>query len=167
MITTRKKFMDTQPIPAVLTSIVVGFGIYYLFFKKPKNSIESKFQESSSLSLLSSIKKSPNAKNTKKPKPKNNRNFVERMINNDRTMVIFYGSQTGTGEEFAFRISQNARRYGIKSLVLNPDECDFEEITNMKKKLDLSKNITLIMCLATYGEGDPTDNALDLYRVRA
>lgn len=39
-------------------------------------------------------------------------------------MAIFYGSQTGTAEEFSGRLAKDAQRYGLKSLVLDPEECD-------------------------------------------
>ena len=52
------------------------------------------------------------------------RSFVDRMIHSRKTMAIFYGSQTGTAEDFAQRIARQARHYGISALVCNPDECD-------------------------------------------
>lgn len=124
---------STTPVVLAVVSCIAG---YFLFFKK---SDEDKFNENRSKTIIQT--------NLKAPKKVNTRNFVERMKNGDRTMVIFYGSQTGTGEEFAFRISQNARRYGIKSLVVNPEDVDYEELENMKENLDLSKNITVVMCL--------------------
>lgn len=41
-----------------------------------------------------------------------------------KSMVIFFGSQTGTGEEFAQRLSKNSRLYGLKALVVDPEETD-------------------------------------------
>jgi len=41
-----------------------------------------------------------------------------------KSIAIFYGSQTGTAEEFAGRLSKDAQRYGLKALVLDPEECD-------------------------------------------
>ena len=142
--------------PVIIGTLLAAYFIYKYFFQK---SDEEKF-----LKNRQSINLKP--QNTSKNADKkivNSRNFVERMKNSDRTMVIIYGSQTGTGEEFSFRIAQNARRYGIKSLVINPEDVDFEELENMKENLDVSKNITVIMCVATYGEGDPTDNFQELY----
>ena len=135
------------------------YGIYKLFFFK---------DGSSQPKIPQKTVTNPNTStNTSKPakRPKDNRNFVQRMKESDRTMIIFYGSQTGTGEEFSYRISQNARRYGIKSLVVNPEDIDYEEMVNMREELDVNnnKNITIIMCLATYGEGDPTDNFQEMY----
>lgn len=140
------------PVSCIVIAIA-SYGVYRVFFKK--ETPEDKFLKDRPLLASNNLKQ--------KKKSVNTRNFIERMNNGDRSMIIFYGSQTGTAEEFAFRISQNARRYGIKSLVLNPEDCDFEEIENMTRDLDLSKNITMVMCMATYGEGDPTDNALEMY----
>lgn len=39
-------------------------------------------------------------------------------------MVVFFGSQTGTAEEFATRLSKDARRYGLKAITGDPEECD-------------------------------------------
>ena len=37
---------------------------------------------------------------------------------------MFYGSQTGTGEEFAGRLAKDAVRYGMKGMVADPEECE-------------------------------------------
>lgn len=39
----------------------------------------------------------------------------------NRNIAIFYGSQTGTAEEFAGRLAKDAQRYGMKALVLDPE----------------------------------------------
>lgn len=41
-----------------------------------------------------------------------------------RNVVVFYGSQTGTAEEFAGRLSKEASRYGMKGMVADPEECE-------------------------------------------
>jgi len=41
-----------------------------------------------------------------------------------RNVVIFYGSQTGTAEEFAGRLAKDASRYGMKAVVADPEESD-------------------------------------------
>jgi len=38
--------------------------------------------------------------------------------------VVFYGSQTGTAEEFAGRLAKDASRYGMKAVVADPEESD-------------------------------------------
>lgn len=37
---------------------------------------------------------------------------------------MFYGSQTGTGEEFAGRLAKEGVRYKMKGMVADPEECD-------------------------------------------
>src|SRR4029434_6318940 len=41
-----------------------------------------------------------------------------------RNIVVFYGSQTGTAEEFANRLSKDAQRYGMKGMAADPEEYD-------------------------------------------
>lgn len=38
--------------------------------------------------------------------------------------MVFYGSQTGTGEEFAGRLAKEGLRYRLKGMVADPEECD-------------------------------------------
>lgn len=81
------------------------------------------------------------------------------MKSSGKSIVIFFGSQTGTGEEFAQRLSKTARLYGLKALVVDPEEVDVEEIP---KIADIPNSLAVFI-MATYGEGDPTDNAQELY----
>lgn len=39
-------------------------------------------------------------------------------------MIVFYGSQTGTAEEFAGRLAKDAQGYGMKGMVADPEECE-------------------------------------------
>ena len=41
-----------------------------------------------------------------------------------RNVVVFYGSQTGTAEEFAGRLAKDASRYGMKAIVADPEESE-------------------------------------------
>ncbi|UYV65642.1 POR, partial [Cordylochernes scorpioides] len=77
-----------------------------------------------------------------------------------RNVVVFYGSQTGTAEEFAARLAKEANRYGMKAMVADPEECEMEDLS----KLTEIENSIAIFCMATYGEGDPTDNAQEFYQ---
>lgn len=82
-------------------------------------------------------------------------NFVERLELQKKRIVIFFGSQTGTAEEYAIRIAREVKsRYGTSPLVVDPEPEEFD-------KLDLlPENCVAVFVMATYGEGEPTDNAV-------
>ena len=67
---------------------------------------------------------------------------------------MFYGSQTGTAEEYAIRLAKEAKsRYGLSSLVCDPEEYDFANLDT------LPSDSVVFFVVATYGEGEPTDNS--------
>jgi NADPH-ferrihemoprotein reductase len=86
------------------------------------------------------------------------RNIVEKMEESDKNCVVFYGSQTGTAEDYASRISKEGHsRFGLKTMVADLEEYDFDNLdTFPDDKL-------AVFVLATYGEGEPTDNAVEFY----
>eukprot|EP00794_Sanderia_malayensis_P019243 gene19243-21171_t len=89
-----------------------------------------------------------------------NSSFVTKMKHSGKSIAIFYGSQTGTAEEFANRLAKDAQRYDLKASVLDPEECDIDDLPMMRDELEKS---LIVFVVATYGEGDPTDNAQPLY----
>lgn len=50
--------------------------------------------------------------------------FIKKLNSSGRSLVVFYGSQTGTGEEFAGRLAKEGARYRLKGMVADPEECD-------------------------------------------
>ncbi len=50
------------------------------------------------------------------------------MILTDKSMVIFYGSQTGTAEEYAQRFAKDARKYGVGALVADLQDYDMVRV---------------------------------------
>ena len=74
-----------------------------------------------------------------------------------KRIVIFYGSQTGTAEEYAIRLAKEAKqKFGLASLVCDPEEYDFENLDQ------IPEDSCVFFVMATYGEGEPTDNAVTL-----
>lgn len=140
----------------IITVILLIIGLYW-FWIRPRLS-----SSSSSDDVLKTIK---NLQTTKDPIAAkasggpHEGSFVDRMIHSEKTMVVFFGSQTGTAEDFAQRIAKQAKRYGISATVCDPEECDMEELQRLTT---IDKHLVLF-CLATYGEGDPTDNAQEFY----
>ncbi|XP_011883332.1 PREDICTED: NADPH--cytochrome P450 reductase isoform X3 [Vollenhovia emeryi] len=89
--------------------------------------------------------------------PPSENSFIKKLKSSGRSLVVFYGSQTGTAEEFAGRLAKEGIRYKTKGMVADPEECDMEELIHLKT----IPNSLAVFCLATYGEGDPTDNAME------
>nr|AXL48365.1 cytochrome P450 reductase [Ganoderma lucidum] len=87
----------------------------------------------------------------------NPRDFIAKMKEGKKRIVIFYGSQTGTAEEYAIRLAKEAKqKFGLASLVCDPEEYDFENLDQ------ISDDSCVFFVMATYGEGEPTDNAVTL-----
>lgn len=85
------------------------------------------------------------------------RSIRKRLEETGKDCIVFYGSQTGTAERFALQFSRAADvRFGVKCLVANPDDYDLADLKA------LPRTQMTIFILATYGEGEPTDNAIAL-----
>ncbi|KAF2703605.1 NADPH-cytochrome P450 reductase [Pleomassaria siparia CBS 279.74] len=86
------------------------------------------------------------------------RNIIEKMEESDKNCVVFYGSQTGTAEDYASRIAKEGHsRFGLNTMVADLEDYDYE---NLDKFPD---DKLAVFVLATYGEGEPTDNAVEFY----
>nr|XP_055051683.1 P450 (cytochrome) oxidoreductase b isoform X2 [Misgurnus anguillicaudatus]XP_055051684.1 P450 (cytochrome) oxidoreductase b isoform X2 [Misgurnus anguillicaudatus]XP_055051685.1 P450 (cytochrome) oxidoreductase b isoform X2 [Misgurnus anguillicaudatus] len=124
-----------------LFTLIAGLLVYWFVFrKKPEPIPEFKKLETTSSTTRDT-------------------SFIEKMKKTGKNIVVFYGSQTGTGEEFANRLAKDAHRYGMKGMSADPEEYEMSELA----RLNEIENSLAIFCMATYGEGDPTDNAQDFY----
>lgn len=86
------------------------------------------------------------------------RNIIEKMENTDKNCVVFFGSQTGTAEDYASRLAKEGHsRFGLKTMVADLEDYDYDNLDVFPED-----KIAVFM-LATYGEGEPTDNAVDFY----
>ena len=71
-------------------------------------------------------------------------------------MTILFGSQTGTAEGFATTLMREARARGYAARTVDLDGLSQGELSRVDG--------LCIFLLATYGEGEPTDNAIAFYR---
>ena len=87
------------------------------------------------------------------------RDIVQKLEETDKNCVVFYGSQTGTAEDYASRLAkEGSQRFGLRTMVADLEDYDYE---NLNK---LTGDKLVILVLATYGEGEPTDNAVEFYQ---
>ena len=104
-------------------------------------------------------------------------------------MLLFYGSQTGTAEDLGTRFAKEmTTALGIPTLICDIEDYDLESLADLKppslprsptptnslsapqsadlKAFNLQDSTSQVLVgffLATYGEGEPTDNAADFY----
>ncbi|KAI8079236.1 hypothetical protein BDF21DRAFT_438695 [Thamnidium elegans] len=85
-------------------------------------------------------------------------NFVKVMKEQGRRVIVFYGSQTGTAEGYAARIAKEcSQRFGVNCMTADMELYDLTYLDQVPK------DHLVIFVLATYGEGDPTDNAMEFW----
>lgn len=84
---------------------------------------------------------------------------VEAEADSKPVVRILYGTQTGTAERFSKALGAELRRkYGESTTV------DVLDVENYKKPdARLPKERLVLFLMATYGDGEPTDNAADFY----
>ncbi|RYP16436.1 hypothetical protein DL765_005113 [Monosporascus sp. GIB2] len=86
------------------------------------------------------------------------RNIIEKMEESGKNCVIFYGSQTGTAEDYASRLAKEGKsRFGLETMVADLEDYDYDNLD------EVPEDKVVMFVLATYGEGEPTDNAVDFY----
>uniref|UniRef100_A0A060T7I0 NADPH--cytochrome P450 reductase n=1 Tax=Blastobotrys adeninivorans TaxID=409370 RepID=A0A060T7I0_BLAAD len=86
------------------------------------------------------------------------RNIVAKLKSAGKNVVFFYGSQTGTAEDYASRLAKEASsKYGLKAMTADVEEYDFENLDTFPE------DCVAGFVMATYGEGEPTDNAIQFW----
>ncbi|XP_050345279.1 NADPH--cytochrome P450 reductase isoform X1 [Nymphalis io] len=128
----------------IMLVFLFGAAVWWLYSSRKESKKDDLLLSNYAIQPAGSIKVTENS-------------FIKKLQASGRSLVVFYGSQTGTGEEFAGRLAKEGIRYKMKGMVADPEECDMEELTKLR---DIPNSLA-VFCLATYGEGDPTDNALD------
>lgn len=135
------------PLDIILLASLIAGAAWYLLKNRKKDNQASQFKSYSiqptTVSTMTMVENS----------------FIKKLQSSGRRLVVFYGSQTGTAEEFAGRLAKEGIRYQMKGMVADPEECNMEELLLLK---DIEKSLA-VFCLATYGEGDPTDNCMEFY----
>lgn len=86
------------------------------------------------------------------------RDVVETLSKNNKNCLVLYGSQTGTAEDYSNKISKElSSRFGLKTLVGDLSDFDYENFN------EVPNDVLVVFLLATYGEGEPTDDAVEFF----
>lgn len=126
---------------ALATSTYFAKSLIYSHFKSPP--------QIPALPLLAA------AKGVQKPPLQPTRSIIKSLDQSQKSCIVFYGSQTGTAERYAHHFSREAlEKFGLGCITADLDNYDFVDIPK------LSEKHLVVFILATYGEGDPTDNAI-------
>jgi len=88
----------------------------------------------------------------------NKRKQEEEMKTGGPKILCYFGSQTGTAEGFAKTIAEASKRAGFVGKVMDLESFDGDSFEKLVR--EEGKNIICCFTLATYGEGDPSDNAI-------
>jgi len=88
----------------------------------------------------------------------NDRDLVKTLKNNKKNAVVFFGSQTGTAEDYANKLAKDLHsKFGLSVLTADLADYDYDTLQ------DLEPETLLFFMIATYGEGEPTDNAVEFF----
>ncbi|KAF2154550.1 riboflavin synthase domain-like protein [Myriangium duriaei CBS 260.36] len=84
------------------------------------------------------------------------RNIAEVMDKLDKRIVVFWGSQSGTAEDLANRLSSEIHaRFGLNSMSADLSDYDSPSIAS------IPDTKLAIFIMSTFGEGNPSDNAIE------
>ncbi|KAF2721610.1 hypothetical protein K431DRAFT_284759 [Polychaeton citri CBS 116435] len=86
------------------------------------------------------------------------RDIIAKMQDSGKNCVVFYGSQTGTAEDYASRLAkEGSGRFGLKTMTADLEEFDYDNLDQFPE------DFVAFFVMATYGEGEPTDNAVEFF----
>lgn len=82
------------------------------------------------------------------------RDIVETVENNKKQYLIFYGSQTGTAEDYANKFAKELKsKFKLNVMVADLEDYDYDRLNEL--------HVPVSFFVATYGEGDYPDSSVN------
>ncbi|KAE8737039.1 hypothetical protein FOCC_FOCC017502, partial [Frankliniella occidentalis] len=105
----------------VILVALAAFGVWWVLSNKKKQAEQAAAHKSYSLQPTSMTTQTTD------------NSFLKKLKTSGRSLVAFYGSQTGTGEEFAGRLAKEGIRYQLKGMVADPEEYDMVGVQGVRR----------------------------------
>lgn len=133
---------------AILVSLWASHGILW-----------SKPQKGYDLYFVAPQQQEPSFKSIGRgPRPSITRQINDRMNELCKGIIVFWGSQSGNAERLANSfVRECTSRFNLPAMAANLDLYDYDQLGEM------TEGRLVGFVVATYGEGNPTDNATGLY----
>ena len=84
-----------------------------------------------------------------------NSESMQSLLNGDRSLSIFFGSQTGNAAELAEKTAKLSKKIGMVPSVIDMEGFDVSTLSSHKRVLIIT---------STWGEGEMPDNAEDMWQ---
>lgn len=92
----------------------------------------------------------------------NSSDLVETLKQSGKKAVVFYGSQTGTAEDYAHKFAKEFQaKFFIPTMTCDLADYSYDNLTEISEIIADFKLAVFFM--STYGEGEPTDNAVEFF----
>mmetsp|Transcript_31302 Transcript_31302/g.69685 ORF Transcript_31302/g.69685 Transcript_31302/m.69685 type:complete len:673 (-) Transcript_31302:953-2971(-) len=128
---------------AVASAIVLGLSLVVLLFRGRKDGSSSQKPSKPGSAQAASQALKARISDVEPDKPR---------------VRLLYGTQTGTAERFCKQLANELRKKFSESTII-----DVIDIENYKAAASLHREKLVVLCMATYGDGEPTDNAAEFY----
>ncbi|KAL7746978.1 hypothetical protein RI367_007690 [Sorochytrium milnesiophthora] len=148
-------WLETADV-AILGLLMLGGG-YFLYSRIFPSSLRGRQQQKFSFADRASAAARARNASSASPAKLEDKSLIAKLTSANKNILILYGSQTGTAEEYANRLAKEASRFGLTCLTADPEDYDMADLEK------IPKDKLVVFVVATYGEGEPTDNAAALH----